>query len=62
MDDDEFVVERILGFRVKNGVRQYKVKWAGFSGKYNRWVNENDIVQGASQLILDYERRVGALE
>ena len=59
LDDNEFIVEKIVSHREFRGRRQYRVKWAGFSNKYNRWVDEDDIVQGAETLLRDYERRCG---
>ncbi|KAI1293100.1 hypothetical protein F5Y03DRAFT_402698 [Xylaria venustula] len=51
LDDGQCIVERLLGRKVvsrgkgrrKRMVVQYWVKWQGWSGEYNEWVDEDDI-------------------
>jgi len=36
-------IERILGNRTKNGVREVRVKWFGYPSKFNSWIPEVQI-------------------
>ena len=40
----DFVVERVLDRRVRDGVREILVKWSGFSEK--EWIPETNVVPG----------------
>lgn len=44
-ENEEFLVERILGERPKKGttVTEYKVKWAGFSTDESTWETEETL-------------------
>ena len=37
-------IEKILRRRTRNGIKQFFVKWLGYSDVYNSWVNDTDIV------------------
>lgn len=58
LDDDQFLVESLLGKRVcrirRRKVVQYLVKWKGYPEEENTWVGEADIHE---DLIRDYESR-----
>lgn len=62
LDDDQFLVERLLGKRVrrvrKRKVVQYLVKWKGYSEEENTWADETDI---HDDLIEEYESASGTL-
>ena len=45
-------IEEILGVRVELGVRQYKVKWKGFTNRHNSWRDVEDL--DCDDLILEY--------
>jgi hypothetical protein len=62
LEDDEFIVERLVGHRKLKGRLQFRVKWAGYSGRYNRWIDSDWIVQGRDELLRDYERRAGPID
>lgn len=42
-DSEEYVVERIVGCRTKNGRVQYKVHWAGFDESQDSWEPEAEV-------------------
>ena len=53
MEDQTFYdVERIIGTRNINGKKEYRIKWKGFSKKYNTWEQEANI-QGKEHVILE---------
>jgi hypothetical protein len=58
LDDDLFLVESLLGKRVRRirrrKVVQYLVKWKGYPEEENTWADEADIHE---DLIRDYESR-----
>ena len=39
--DREYIVERILDRRVRNGKTEYFLKWQGYSNAFNSWVSLN---------------------
>lgn len=39
----EFIVEKIVGKRIKNGSAQYLLKWKNFSAKQNTWEPEENL-------------------
>uniref|UniRef100_A0A914QEH3 Chromo domain-containing protein n=1 Tax=Panagrolaimus davidi TaxID=227884 RepID=A0A914QEH3_9BILA len=42
--NNAYEVEEILDMRVyKNGIRKFKVKWLGYSSRFNSWINEVDM-------------------
>jgi len=45
VEGERFKVSKVLEFRseLESGKRQYKVRWAGYSPKYDEWVNAEDI-------------------
>ena len=52
---DGFEVEKIKKKRVKSGQVQYLVKWAGWNGRFNRWVSIDDLQ--CDELIQSFESR-----
>ena len=58
LDDDQFLVESLLGKRVRlirrRKVVQYLVKWKGYPEEENTWTDEADKHEG---LIRGYESR-----
>ena len=51
--DEGYTVERIKKTRVKHGVVQYLVKWAGYINKHNTWVDLDDM--DCDDLIAEFE-------
>ena len=58
LDDDQFLVEGLVGKRVRRFRRrkvvQYLVNWKGYPEEENTWADETDIHDG---LVRDYESR-----
>lgn len=52
----EYIVERILDRRVRNGKTEYFLKWQGYSNAFNSWEPEENIVSPKSELN-DFNRR-----
>lgn len=42
---EEYKIEKIIKTRKKGGVKQFYVKWLGYSNEHNSWVNEKDITR-----------------
>ena len=55
--DDEYTVEAIKKRRVKHGVEQYFVKWAGYNNKHNTWIGLDDME--CDDLIAEFEGASG---
>ena len=41
--DNRYRVERILKHRIRNGIKQIRVKWLNFDNSYNSWINESNM-------------------
>jgi len=50
----EFVVEKILKKRRRNGIVEYFLKWVGYDDSYNCWVPEFDV---SLDLIQEFEQQ-----
>lgn len=51
----EYEVEKIISKRLKNGKIQFRLKWVGFSSKFNSWVNLDNI--NCPDLIREFEMK-----
>lgn len=51
----EFEVEKIISKRLKNARIQYRLKWVGFSSKFNSWIDLENI--NCPELIDDFEKK-----
>lgn len=40
---EEYVVEKIIDCRIKNGVKEYLLKWIGYDDKDNTWEPESNL-------------------
>lgn len=53
--EDIYTVEKIVSSRIKNGKKQYYVKWEGYSSDQNTWEDEKNIF--CKNLIDEYENK-----
>jgi len=51
--EPEWEVEKIEDSRTRNGVKEYLVKWAGWSSSYNQW-EPAEHLHGAPEALRDY--------
>jgi hypothetical protein len=56
-DDEEFVVESLLNVRTKGGVKQFLVKWEGYSAKHNSWEPRKELIQSCLDLVQEIEAK-----
>lgn len=43
--DEFWAVERILRMRKREGNREFKIRWKGFSWRFDAWVGEDDLLE-----------------
>ena len=51
--DEVFEVEFIKDVRIRNGKKQYLVKWKNYPDSFNSWENEN-CLNGCEDKILEF--------
>ena len=57
IDEDEYLVEKLIGRRRHQGILQYLVKWQGYNVKdYATWEPVTTLAQRCQTLIDDYEK------
>lgn len=39
----QYTIEKILGKRIKNGVRQVKVRWEGYNSDFDSWIDAKEV-------------------
>lgn len=44
MEDDVYIVEKVLKHRTRKGIKEILVKWKGYANKHNQWVKEEDFI------------------
>ena len=54
--DDTYVVEKILGHRIRHGRHQWLVKWKGYDSTENTWEPATHFIGGVEQTWLEYNR------
>ena len=55
MDEQIYTVEKIVKMRIKNGVKEYRVKWLNCPSSDNTWEPENNIFD--KDVIINYEKK-----
>ena len=57
--DDGYVVEKIIGHRMRAGERQWLVKWRGYDDTHNTWEPARNFIGFIQKDWSDYNRRHG---
>lgn len=55
IDDDDDVIEKIVGHRIKNGTKQCKVHWKGSDPSEDEWFAFDDLVEEWPELVQEYQ-------
>jgi len=53
-DDNVYNVEAIVGYRRKNGRKEYLIKWKGYSEEENTWEPESNLDEGSLKIAKAY--------
>jgi hypothetical protein len=53
-DDDEFFVEKVVGWKVERGIEFFLIKWAGYTDNYNTWENGVEKRREIPEMVADY--------
>jgi len=56
LKEDTFVVERIISSRMKQGKKEYLVKWENYGSPHNSWIPPENF--GNHQIVEEYENQV----
>ena len=54
--EEEYEVEGIINHRIRDGLKQYLVKWKDTPHSDNEWIEEEELSRNAEELLLDYKK------
>lgn len=55
LEEDMYEVEMIVGKRRRNGVFEYRIRWAGWSAKHDSWEAAENL-ESVQEMITEYEQ------
>jgi hypothetical protein len=58
-EDDEFFVEKVVGWKVERGIEFFLIKWAGYTDNYNTWENGVEKREEIPEMIDEYFTELG---
>jgi hypothetical protein len=53
-DDDEFFVEKVVGWKEERGREYFSIKWAGYTEEFNTWEDGLEKRREIPDMIEDY--------
>jgi len=55
-NEDLYIVEKVISSRLRNGKKEYLVKWENFDSSHNAWIPPTNF--GSTEQIAEFERRM----
>jgi len=55
-NEDLYVVEKVISSRLRNGKKEYLVKWENFDSSHNAWIPPENF--GSKEVIAEFERKM----
>lgn len=43
-NQEVYYIDKILGKRTRNGIKEVRVSWSGYGNKFNQWIPESEVV------------------
>ena len=60
LEDDEYVIEKILDRRGAEGNREYLIKWKGYSNKHNGWEPQAHLMRHCMEEVAAFDAQLDA--
>ena len=54
LEDEQHYIEKILSHRMRNGKREFRVKFVGYSREHNCWYWEKDLCESTPEMVEEY--------
>ncbi len=61
LEDEQHFIEKILSHRTRNGKREFRVKFVGYSREHNCWYWEKDLLESTPEMVEEYLAEKGVV-